>query len=213
MPRLFFFDEPLSQALCKTLGDIVPGSLHIRLLGQGGAADAIAWELARQHGCLVVRRTKTFTEWLCCGERRRSSCGFDSTTARPTTLRNYCGAIMKTSPDSTSRTKRRSSSSADRREVDVRPEYRFDYSQAKPNRFASRMTRPVVAVVLEPDIAAVFDSSAKVNAQLRSAISARKRRKRARTRGDEAESAGGATKVPQTDRIHCRTGFQKDRNR
>src|SRR5207302_1794939 len=42
---------------------------------------------------------------------------------------------------------------------------------------ASRMTRPVVAVVLESDVAAVFDSSAKVNAQLRSAISARKRRK------------------------------------
>lgn len=65
-----------------------------------------------------------------------------------------------------------------RRELDdVRPEYRFDYSKAKPNRFASRMTRPVVAVVLESDVAAVFDSSAKVNAQLRSAISARKRRK------------------------------------
>jgi len=67
-----------------------------------------------------------------------------------------------------------------RREIDdVRPEYQFDYSQAKPNRFASRMTRPVVAVVLESDVAAVFDSSAKVNAQLRSAISARKHRKQA----------------------------------
>jgi hypothetical protein len=60
---------------------------------------------------------------------------------------------------------------------DVRREYQFDYSQAKPNRFASRMKRPVVAVVLESDVAAVFDSSAKVNAQLRSAISARKHRK------------------------------------
>jgi hypothetical protein len=38
-------------------------------------------------------------------------------------------------------------------------------------------TRPVVAVVLESDVAAVFDSSAKVNAQLRSAIPALKRRK------------------------------------
>ena len=129
-------------------------------------------------GVWLSARTKTLTEWLCCGERRRSSCGFDSATAPPTTLSNYCGAIMKTSPDSTSRTKRRSSSSADRREVDdVRPEYRFDYSQAKPNRFASRSTRPVVAVFLESDVATVFDSSAKVNAQLRSAISDRKRRK------------------------------------
>ena len=70
-----------------------------------------------------------------------------------------------------------------RKSDDVRSEYRFDYSQAKPNRFAPRMNRPVVAVVLESDVAAVFDSSAKVNAQLRSAISARKHRKRpARTR-------------------------------
>jgi hypothetical protein len=66
---------------------------------------------------------------------------------------------------------------------DVRPEYRFEHAQAKPNRFASRMTRPVVAVVLESDVAAVFDSSAKVNAQLRSAIATGKRRKQApRTR-------------------------------
>jgi hypothetical protein len=56
------------------------------------------------------------------------------------------------------------------------PSYQFDYSQAKQNRFASRLKRPVVAVVLESDVA-IFDSSAKVNAQLRSAISARKRRK------------------------------------
>ena len=67
-----------------------------------------------------------------------------------------------------------------RRELDdVRAEYQFDYSQAKPNRFASRLKRPVVAVVLESDVAAVFDSSEKVNAQLRSAISARQRRKQA----------------------------------
>ena len=58
---------------------------------------------------------------------------------------------------------------------EIRPEY--DYSRAKPNRFASRMNRPVVAVVLESDVAAVFDSSAKVNAQLRSAMSTRKPRK------------------------------------
>ncbi len=59
---------------------------------------------------------------------------------------------------------------------DLRSEYEFDHSRAKPNRFASRMTRPVVAVVLDSDVAAVFDSSAKVNAQLRAAITARKKR-------------------------------------
>lgn len=62
---------------------------------------------------------------------------------------------------------------------DIRSEYQFDYSRARRNRFASRMDRPVVAVVLESDVAAVFDSSKKVNAQLRAALSAKKDRKHA----------------------------------
>jgi hypothetical protein len=60
----------------------------------------------------------------------------------------------------------------------MRAEYELDYSRAKPNRFAAHMKRPVVAVVLEPDVASVFDSAAKVNAQLRSVMSARGQRKR-----------------------------------
>ena len=54
----------------------------------------------------------------------------------------------------------------------LRPEYRFDYTKSKPNRFASRMSADAVAVVLEPDVAAVFKSSKIVNALLRSVISA-----------------------------------------
>jgi len=60
----------------------------------------------------------------------------------------------------------------------MRDEYEFDYSRAKPNRFAAHLERPVVAVVLDADVASVFDSSAKVNAQLRSVIA----RRRSRTR-------------------------------
>jgi hypothetical protein len=59
----------------------------------------------------------------------------------------------------------------------IREEYEFDYSRAKPNRFAGRMDQPVIAVILEPDVALVFNSSAKVNAQLRSIIAAGPRRK------------------------------------
>jgi hypothetical protein len=82
---------------------------------------------------------------------------------------------------------------------DVRDEYQFDYSQAKPNRFASRLTRPLVAVALESDVAALFDSSAKVNAQLRSAISALKHRKHlAELRKNLPQ---GPQKGPQADRI------------
>lgn len=51
-------------------------------------------------------------------------------------------------------------------------EYRFDYSKAKPNRFAEKMSEGAIAVVLEPDVAAIFKSSKAVNSLLRSVISA-----------------------------------------
>ena len=54
----------------------------------------------------------------------------------------------------------------------MRKEYRFDYSRAKPNRFAEKMSEGVIAVVLEPDVAAIFKSSEAVNDLLRSVIAA-----------------------------------------
>lgn len=55
---------------------------------------------------------------------------------------------------------------------EMRPEYHFDYRQARPNRFASRMGRHTVVVVLEPDVARVFSTSESVNELLRSVIAA-----------------------------------------
>ncbi len=52
----------------------------------------------------------------------------------------------------------------------LRAEYEFDYDKSRKNRFAAGA--PAVAVVLEPDVARVFDSSAKVNRLLRSVIKA-----------------------------------------
>ena len=54
----------------------------------------------------------------------------------------------------------------------MRKEYRFDYSKAKPNSFAEKMSEGAIAVVLDPDVAAIFKSSEAVNALLRSVISA-----------------------------------------
>ena len=54
----------------------------------------------------------------------------------------------------------------------MRAVYRFDYSKAKPNRFAARMSAGALAVVLDPDVAAVFQSAEAVNSLLRSVISA-----------------------------------------
>jgi hypothetical protein len=54
----------------------------------------------------------------------------------------------------------------------MRKEYRLDHKRSKPNRFAEMMSPGVVAVILEPDVAAVFKSSEAVNAILRSVIAA-----------------------------------------
>ena len=49
------------------------------------------------------------------------------------------------------------------------PEYRFDYSKARPNRFAHAEGARVV-VVLDPDISQVFKDPASVNSVLRALI-------------------------------------------
>ena len=54
----------------------------------------------------------------------------------------------------------------------MKAQYRFDYSKAKPNRFAAKMSGRTVAVILDPDVASVFRSSEVVNAFLRSVICA-----------------------------------------
>jgi hypothetical protein len=55
---------------------------------------------------------------------------------------------------------------------DLRPEYQFDYARSRSNRFASKLGPQTVVVVLEPDVAKVFDSSRSVNTLLRSVIAA-----------------------------------------
>lgn len=54
---------------------------------------------------------------------------------------------------------------------ELRPEYRFDYSKAKPNRFAAEARKGCVVVVLDEDIARVFRTPESVKAVLRALIS------------------------------------------
>ncbi len=61
---------------------------------------------------------------------------------------------------------------ATRSAPELKEEYRFDYSQARPNRFAARFGAGSVAVVLEPDVARVFQTSESVNTLLRSVLQA-----------------------------------------
>lgn len=53
---------------------------------------------------------------------------------------------------------------------DIRSEYLFDYRKARPNRFAGRIDKSRVVVVLDPDISEVFTSPESVNTVLRALI-------------------------------------------
>jgi len=54
------FDEQLSEELVTALRDLFPNSLHVRLLGKGGAADPTIWQLAQEHGCVLVTKDEDF---------------------------------------------------------------------------------------------------------------------------------------------------------
>jgi hypothetical protein len=51
---------------------------------------------------------------------------------------------------------------------DILPEY--DFSRARPNKYASRYAAGGMVVVLEPDVAAAFPSAGQVNEALRALL-------------------------------------------
>ncbi|MEM6428894.1 MAG: hypothetical protein AAF708_06590 [Deinococcota bacterium] len=53
---------------------------------------------------------------------------------------------------------------------DLKPEYEFDYSKAKPNRFATEVERTVA--VLDEDLSKVFTTPESVNRALRALLDA-----------------------------------------
>jgi hypothetical protein len=54
---------------------------------------------------------------------------------------------------------------------DLLPEYDFDYTKAKPNRFVARVNQPLLkVVVLDEDVAQVFTTPESVNRVLRGFI-------------------------------------------
>ena len=66
-----------------------------------------------------------------------------------------------------------SSSKRTRKTVkEMRPEYHFDYSRAKPNRFAGQIEQDTLVVVLDPDVAEIFTTPEAVNHALRALIEA-----------------------------------------
>jgi hypothetical protein len=57
-------------------------------------------------------------------------------------------------------------------EDELLPEYDFDYSKSRPNRFATQVKAEKITVTLESDVAKVFKTSEEVNKVLRAILSA-----------------------------------------
>jgi len=53
---------------------------------------------------------------------------------------------------------------------ELRPEYRFDYSKARPNPYAARLKGKAVVVILDAEVAAAFPTSLSVNTALRAVM-------------------------------------------
>ena len=66
----------------------------------------------------------------------------------------------------------------------MRREYGFDYRKSRPIRFATLMKQGTVAVVLDPDVASVFQSPESVNSLLRSVITALPKQTKAQLKSD-----------------------------
>lgn len=68
--------------------------------------------------------------------------------------------------------KKTSPSKSRRKEEDLLPEYRFDYSKARPNRFAGRISQERLVVLLDPEVSKVFTTPEAVNTMLRALVTA-----------------------------------------
>ena len=56
------FDENLAPRLARRLGDVFPGSRHVRELGLRGADDVILWGFARENGFAIVSKDSDFQQ-------------------------------------------------------------------------------------------------------------------------------------------------------
>lgn len=63
---------------------------------------------------------------------------------------------------------------------DMLAEYDFDYTKARPNRFADRMKEGPLVVLLDPDVAEVFSTPEAVNKALRMLIQLLKSKRKIR---------------------------------
>jgi hypothetical protein len=69
--------------------------------------------------------------------------------------------------------KKTSTSKSRRKESeDMLSEYSFDYKKARPNRFAGRISKERLVVLLDPEVSQVFTTPESVNTVLRALVAA-----------------------------------------
>ncbi len=54
------FDENLSHKLASRLGELFPGSSHVRLHGMASVSDPAVWSFSVQHGFAIVSKDEDF---------------------------------------------------------------------------------------------------------------------------------------------------------
>jgi hypothetical protein len=94
----------------------------------------------------------------------------------PSALGSSVSSALEVQLDMSVKTiKKRPSPRNRRAQDDLASEYRFDYAKSRPNRFARKIAKNAVVVVLDPDVAAVFRDPKRVNSLLRATIAALKK--------------------------------------
>ena len=64
----------------------------------------------------------------------------------------------------------RSADRIHRSSIEMPPSYRFDYRDARPNRFATKYKAGSRVILLDPDVAEVFTTPESVNSVLRALL-------------------------------------------
>jgi hypothetical protein len=92
---------------------------------------------------------------------------------------------------------RKPSSAVSEGSDELRPEYRFDYSKARPNPYAARLKGKAVAVVLDAEVAAAFPTSESVNTALRAVIVQRRSKRKPRAASRRSNNQLQRTRTAQ----------------
>jgi hypothetical protein len=125
----------------------LPSSLMMKLI-QSRNTESLSLDIPTGIGCylFLLQNEETLFE--------------SSVPAKRTPKRKW---IMKKHEDKTT-------ANPPENEDDLQLHYDLDYRKAKPNRFADRINKDSVMVVLDPDVAAVFSTPEAVNEALRALV-------------------------------------------